>query len=244
VCGIREIYFISSWSSESDEECTEFNRKPAAKDTMDPEKPPNAPRRQDYLWEMKGDFLVIRVPFWRGDHIASKPSDFAPIIQFLQNLHGQMLFHGDIRCFNMIFSEHGGKCTGKLIDFDFGGRASKRHYPSGYVADLPDGCRLGESMELIEEYHEWFALAHCMFVCHQFQTKEDAFYLQILRFPREIQSSAETPEGLIACIRKISRFLTDTETKEWECTYHGRFEQTLEKMVGAHTILQKEDHVS
>jgi hypothetical protein len=219
-------------ADESDEDCTEIEGKLAAKDTMDPKKPPGARRRQDYFWEQNGDFLVIRVPFWKGDHFACKPSDFSPIIQFLRNLHDQKLFHGDIRCFNIIFSEHDGKLNGKLIDFDFGGRAGERHYPRGYVSDLPDGCRLGEQKKLIENYHEWHALAHCMFVCHKFQTEAKAVFDELLRFRDEVEVYEDDPDGLTEYIRKITSFLTDTETEQWECIYQQRFKMKLEQMLG------------
>jgi serine/threonine protein kinase len=74
--------------------------------------------------------LVISVPYKKGSHIVNKLTDFIPIIQQLQELHAKGYVHGDIRGFNVLFSENGG---GGLIDFDFSGTPEKDSYPPGYA---------------------------------------------------------------------------------------------------------------
>jgi len=91
------------------------------------------------LWENRGRFLVISVPFREGTHEAKKVSHFIPILKHLQHLHNHNKVHGDIRAFNIIFKD---KEKGWLIDLDYGGVCGEKKYPEGFNFYLADGHRL------------------------------------------------------------------------------------------------------
>ena len=59
--------------------------------------------RRDWLWTGRGKLLVIETHYRHGRHYAEKPTDFLPIIEHLEHLHGNEYVHGDIRAFNMVF---------------------------------------------------------------------------------------------------------------------------------------------
>jgi hypothetical protein len=213
-----------------DEAKDDDRKQPAVKETADssvvPEQTTSATQHQDCLWQERGDFLVIRVPFWVGAHVASKPSDFAPILQFLRHLNAQGLVHGDIRCFNIIFN--GGE--GKLIDFDFGGPVGVRRYPRGYVAALNDGQRLGEPGKSIQLYHELYALSFCMFFCHRFRADSQSANHAIMDFPDELRI-ARAADGLPEYVNGILEFLNRTKSLEWRCTLEDAFQQVMDNVV-------------
>ena len=81
---------------------------------------------EDFIWTFNGTLKIIEVPFVDGDHRPRKVGDFLPIIEELTQLHRKSFVHGDIRLFNMVFSDEGGP----LIDFDFGGECCKQKYPT------------------------------------------------------------------------------------------------------------------
>jgi hypothetical protein len=58
--------------------------------------------RRDWLWTGRGKLLVIGTRYRHGRHYAEKPTDFLPIIEHLEYLHGREYVHGDIRAFNMV----------------------------------------------------------------------------------------------------------------------------------------------
>ena len=58
--------------------------------------------RRDWLWTGRGKLLVIGTRYRHGRHHAEKPTDFLPIIEHLEYLHGREYVHGDIRAFNMV----------------------------------------------------------------------------------------------------------------------------------------------
>ncbi len=86
-----------------------------------------------------GPLELIALPYKEGSHIVTKLTDFIPIIRQLQELHGQGYVHGNIRGFNVLFSENGGG----LIDFDFS-RTPDDTYPPEYRQALTDGFRKGD----------------------------------------------------------------------------------------------------
>jgi serine/threonine protein kinase len=132
------------------------------------------------MWKVSGQLRIIRTQFWPGGHTPLCPSDFLPIIAFLEYMHEKGFVHGDIRCFNMIFN---GK-NGKLIDFDYSGRDFETKYPRGYQSILPDGVRLGreetksdgDSYDTVPKWHDWFALGQVILCLHTFKpaTRGDA----------------------------------------------------------------------
>jgi hypothetical protein len=146
--------------------------------------------RRDWLWTGQGKLLVIRTRYRHGRHYAEKPTDFLPIIEHLEYLHGKEYVHGDIRAFNMVF---GGSTEarvdpvraavgtandgsdgfvaekGSLIDFDFGGEQGEMtKYPQGYKQYLPDGLRIGQEGKVIQYKDDWHDLGQVIFTCHGF----------------------------------------------------------------------------
>lgn len=104
------------------------------------------------------DLVLLKYPYIEGTHYATDVRQFIAAIENLSSLHGEDIIHGDIRAFNMVFSE--GSCT--FIDYDFAGHSK---YPVNYVSEgLPDVERHTNAVagrELAKE-HDWFALASVM----------------------------------------------------------------------------------
>ena len=116
----------------------------------------------DYSTEEE-ELKIIAVPYKPGGHCATVPTDFVPIIEALESLHGLGYVHGDIRAFNTVFGEQGG-----LIDFDLGGKAGIKVYPQGYENTLPDGIRISgragnDNVKTLQFHHDWHALGQLMF---------------------------------------------------------------------------------
>jgi len=126
--------------------------------------------------------LVIAVPYKAGSHIVNKLTDFIQIIQQLQDLHAKGYVHGDIRGFNVLFSENGG---GGLIDFDFSGTPEKDSYPPGYRQALNDGLRKGDGKPESEDkklafWHDWYALGKLIFTYHDIEVPSKALVVDRL----------------------------------------------------------------
>jgi hypothetical protein len=152
--------------------------------------------RRDWLWTGRGKLLVIGTRYRHGRHHAEKPTDFLPVIEHLEYLHGRGYVHGDIRAFNMVLggstearadpvdaavgtAEDTGSGNdgsggfdadkGSLIDFDFGGEQGKMtKYPQGYKQYPLDGFRIGQEGKVIQYMDDWHALGQVMFRCHDF----------------------------------------------------------------------------
>ena len=61
------------------------------------------------------------------------------------------------------------KYKGWLIDFDFGKHIlMDPKYPEGYIRNLDDGRRIGESGDVILPWHDWYALGQVIFDIHKF----------------------------------------------------------------------------
>ncbi len=117
---------------------------------------------------------VISVPYKEGSHVATKLTDFIPIIQQLQALHGRGYVHGDIRAFNVVFGREGAG----LIDFDLSGKPNTT-YPPGYKMKLLDGDRIGNGEaesrhNKLEFWHDWYALGKMIFQIHIVEPPLDA----------------------------------------------------------------------
>jgi hypothetical protein len=114
----------------------------------------------EWMWKLRGELVVISIPFVKGKHFASNIEDFIPVVQALRSMHEAGNVHGDIRCFNIIFGKG-------LIDFDFGGQIDKKpKYPPGYNHRVDDGKRLGRENQDITKWHDWYALIHVIFSIH------------------------------------------------------------------------------
>jgi Fungal protein kinase len=70
-----------------------------------------------WLWKFRGQMMVLSSPYIKGTHYATKVSQLLGVINHLEQLHKRGYVHGDIRAFNIIFTED----SGYLIDFDIGG---------------------------------------------------------------------------------------------------------------------------
>ena len=87
--------------------------------------------RRDWLWTGRGKLLVIGTRYRHGRHYAEKPTDFLPIIEHLEHLHGNEYVHGDIRAFNMVL---GGSTRAKADSVDTAVETAKDFGSGGIVA--------------------------------------------------------------------------------------------------------------
>jgi hypothetical protein len=111
------------------------------------------------------DFKVIRYDKIDGDHSPRKLRQLGVILQELLSLHLKNVVHGDIRLYNMIFSDDG--INAKLIDFDFAGMEYETYYPNGYL-EVPDGERhpLAKSYNRLYRVHDLHSFAS---ICSMFE---------------------------------------------------------------------------
>jgi hypothetical protein len=117
----------------------------------------------DWLWEGKGQLLILSSPYIKGKHYASSVKELLGVVSHLELLHEQGYVHGDVRAYNIIFSGD----DGHLIDFDIGGLDEEStKYPEGYNSALNDGIRRGKEGVRIRKYHDWRALIHVLFNLH------------------------------------------------------------------------------
>ena len=183
-----------------------------------------------WLWDYRGQLLVIATPFHDGVHYATLPGHFIPIIEHLEQMHQNGFVHGDIRAFNMVLeyknedpkqeteeSTH----LGWLIDFDFGGYVGtelkgesnlqqscgylKPKYPSGYVHNLDDGFRLGRAGDAITKSHDWYAVGHIIFVLHELVHPEyDVINICLSKLPfNDEQRRIEENETRLSRLQKM-----------------------------------------
>ena len=162
--------------------------------------PPNKEDRIDWLWRYQGKLLVISTPYHEGQHYATRPLHFLPIIEHLQQLHCNFSVHGDIRAYNMVLkyadpssktdqaatsTSTGNNATnannikGWLIDFDFGGRHNDVCYPEGYKPLLYDGDRPGIEGNKITIMDDWKSLIGMIFHVYSFVAKKEVAELTL-----------------------------------------------------------------
>jgi hypothetical protein len=185
----------------------------------------------DWFWKdsKKKTIQIIATPYRPGQHFATSPKAFVPIIDQLQSLHENGFVHGDIRAFNTVFGNESNE-QGCLVDFDFGGRKGERRYPEGYRGFLADGSRIGEGGEVILEWHDWFALGTLIFTIHCFQPPDGAgdgllsYVYKIIRFWSNL-ATAPTQEE----IRDLKTLLSLLEEERWTVEPHLPFRQALNK---------------
>jgi hypothetical protein len=186
-------------------EVVNLPKEDSVQDTIDAVEP----SRIDSFWidSKERGLLIIAIPFRPGCHYAKRPSEFVPIINELQKLHKSGFVHGDIRAFNIVF----GTDTGHLIDFDFGGKVDKVHYPTGYRQMLKDGIRPGTERDLITKSDDWHALGQLIFYIHGVNLtpdlpkgEEDVLrnFLEIQHFWMDIEI-----EPTCAQVHKLKTFL-------------------------------------
>jgi hypothetical protein len=198
----------------------------------------------NWIWSPQGELLVIKVPFIKGNHFATHPTDFVKVIAFLQTMHDKGYVHGDIRGFNMIVREG-------LIDFDYGGLIKAgRTYPPGYRSELSDGYRLGEQGQTITTWHDWYALIKVMFRFHDFkppevsashpdrrfelldekdalQRRQEAFLSLVAQY--EAERPEPNPQVQKDLPVKLIEFLRDAENAHWQVVLDAGFKKSLRK---------------
>ena len=180
----------------------------------------------DWFWKdsKKKTIQIIATPYRPGQHFATSPKAFVPIIDQLQSLHENGFVHGDIRAFNTVFGNESNE-PGCLIDFDFGGRKGERCYPKGYRQFLGDGSRIGQGGEVILEWHDWFALGNLIFTLHRLCAPDGT------GLPGEVSdfwSGLET-DPTQEQIRELKTLLSLLEGKGWTVEPKPTFRQALNK---------------
>ena len=189
----------------------------------------------------RGKLLIIAIPYKEGQHVATKPTDFIPVMDQLQKLHSFGYAHGDIRAFNVVFCGD----DGGLIDFDFSGKPeNNKAYPRGYKRSLEDGSRIGDPT--VREYsklafwHDWYALGELIFTIFRLlpqsneqQSKDlsgrgDKLMLCRHKWGCLIPNERRIPTN--DEIRKLKSLLVDLACQNWTVWPCGTFCQELEKI--------------
>jgi serine/threonine protein kinase len=190
--------------------------------------------KYSWMWKVSRQVLVIRTPYWPGRHVAADPSEFLPIIDFLQYMHEKGFVHGDIRCFNIVFN--GDK--GKLIDFDYSGRAEVTKYPQKYQFSLPDGTRKSredtrkrkeigseerDAYDAVPKWHDWYALGHAILTFHAIdadsedEVDDDHICLLESRARRELRKMKSDADAT-HFVATLVDFLKACSNAGWVCT--------------------------
>jgi hypothetical protein len=172
-------------------------------------------------------------------YIAKQAKAFLPILSHLEELHAKGFVHGDIRAFNTVFGEQDNE--GWLIDFDFGGAFGSTCYPKGYRRQLDDGYRMGNGVNEILQWHDWYALGQLIFRVHIFKepggdnksntnlvrkSRVEAFWMDgddVERCWAENDSDLATKH-----IKELKVLLHDLDEEEWTVKPNGFFKEVLE----------------
>jgi hypothetical protein len=181
----------------------------------------------DLFWTHSGDrtLRIIAIPYKKGEHFATKPTHFIPVIDQLKELHAAGFVHGDIRAFNTVFSDQADQ--GGLIDFDFSGIPGHA-YPQGYVKLLPDGRRKGHGKgrgihDKLRYWHDWYALGQLIFVVHGLTPPNgdsETHSSMILRehaMTKELKALGDesSEDNIARSIEKLKGLLRDLEEQGW-----------------------------
>jgi serine/threonine protein kinase len=188
-----------------------------------------------------GNLLIIAIPYKEGHHVATKPTDFIPVMDQLQKLHQHGYAHGDIRAFNVVFC--GDSKSAFLIDFDFSGNPGKA-YPRGYRQQLIDGSRIGiygssnegASTPVDEDsklafWHDWYALGQLIFTIFELGPppgdQHDAGLVStaLLCNAKAWRNLTTTPSD--DDIKKLKSLLVELATQNWTVTPRLAFQKEL-----------------
>jgi hypothetical protein len=168
---------------------------------------------QRWLWDVRGQLMVISIPFYNGCHWVKYLGEFIPIVEQLKELHAAGYVHGDIRCTNLIFPDKTLKRAGieetsdlfHLIDFDLGGKINGSppiRFPKGYETVVFDGRRDGARGE-ITKWHDWVALIQIIFLCHRVGVAESAYIRSSFSFNQSDADTARDVDALLAFLHKF-----------------------------------------
>jgi hypothetical protein len=192
---------------------------------------------RDWVWQFRGKFAVIAVPFYEGRHHARRISEFIPVLRELKRLHDNGYVHGDLRCCNIVF------VAGRLIDFDFGGKLDRERgspaYPAGYKQVLIDGDRRGTAGNPVTIMDDVYAMTSVLFALHKIQPpsatddpagqesvdyklKRDALretMTRLIAFAEGNDDDFETAEPDVSNhIEALISFLEEVEASNWTVT--------------------------
>lgn len=185
-------------------------------------------------WRVTGQLLVLSVPYHEGRHYAKSIAEFVPLVKKLKALHEAGFVHGDIRCFNIVFSEK----DSHFIDYDLGGATDGKGdgppYPFGYTFVLRDGSRVGTVGEAIRDVYDWSALVSALFECHMILPPEGsqsdlacALATLPLRTPGELRRKPETKD---ATIKKLEELLAQIKNQSgWNVVVGDQLRAALQE---------------
>jgi hypothetical protein len=196
----------------------------------------------DWLWNCRGQLLVISTPYLHGNHCATSPLQLLALVVELVKLHESGYVHGDIRGFNVVFQENveddftatvdfDGKAAevefqgfrGRLIDFDFAGMkgADTPKYPKGYRSSLDDGDRLGTAGGAILEYHEWRGVQHILFLLHDMDPPTETS--ETLLGENGSQDDQDPPGGVLTNNEDLAQIVKRDRLRTKRDRLRGRF---------------------
>ena len=205
--------------------------------------------QMDTIWGFTGKLLIISTPYREGVHYATHAHHFLPIINQLCQLHYQGLVHGDIRAYNMVVQHEADssetnnvveykssdgttkKCTGWLIDFDFGGVHGEAKYPTGYKDELKDGVRPGAAGQPITIMDDWKSLIGLIMRTHYFDVPDEPNLAERARTMLEKYLESEANDQLLVNYKspaKLIRTYIDT-TKTFTVVPKMKFKEDLIK---------------
>ena len=158
---------------------------------------------------MLGQVEVISVPFYQGCHECKNIQQAITLIKWFIELHDEGFVHGDIRAFNLVFSDDGSK----PIDFDFGGAIGKVKFPPGYVRTLDDGVRPNSApSKPITTEHDLLALKYVLLIMHKIEIPEslndDPTLLSFL-LTKDSLSSSKNMQELLSRFEDLSKMCGD-----------------------------------
>jgi serine/threonine protein kinase len=189
---------------------------------------------REWPWKFHGRLLILSVPYHPGRHYATSLAEYVPLVEKLKALHEAGYVHGDIRCFNIVFSEE----DSHFIDFDLGGKTDDNGdgppYPLGYAFTLRDGIRRGTVGEAIRDVHDWSALVSAFFYIHWIDppggVKADLANLVTrlqVRIPGELCTKPETKD---ATIKELEELLAEGKKETgWQINASDQLQAALKE---------------
>jgi serine/threonine protein kinase len=188
---------------------------------------------REWPWKFHGRLLILSVPYHQGRHYATSLAEYVPLVEKLKALHEAGYVHGDIRCFNIVFSEE----DSHFIDFDLGGKTDDHGdgppYPSGYTFALRDGSRRGTVGERMRAVHDWSALVSALFIFHRIRPPADIaaglsnLLDRLFDIPDDLYSNPETKD---ATIRKLDDLLAESQHGTgWRIVVGGQLQDALKE---------------
>jgi serine/threonine protein kinase len=206
-------------------------------------------KNQGWLWEGKGQLVILSSPSIKGKHYATSVKQLLGVVNHLEQLHQLGYVPGDIRAYNVLFVGD----AGYLIDFDTSGSDEEStRYPEGYNRCLKDGSRKGTEGARIRKWHDWRDLIFILFVLHQvdppmgalkhFETEHDE--LRHLRKERALNNEklfvcdnfADKEDTSSIDIGRVKEFLIQADGWNVSPSQDFRTELTERGLLGAGSV--------